>query len=305
MTPAEAQRLLDESSVTSGAAHVRLVDGEDVPLSDNPGRFLLRGRQGLGLSVPQVAGLLKLKPSVVEDVEAMRFERLHGLGYALGFVRAYAELVTARHPDAALVEAIVDAFRARWEPVQRHKEAGLKPFQAATMIPFGALLVAGLVGWLALSAVAQTLVPREPETVGPPDEAIRAWTREAPAAPGRAVASVDPLVTIHALRDVRITLRGEDGALVVDRYLRAGETVAADGLGRFFLSTPDAGALEVRGYGQTVAVGATGEKADWWRVPDLAAAEQAAIAARRAAAATQAAAAAGTDAPGPASPAIR
>jgi hypothetical protein len=288
MSPAEAQRLLDESALATGVGHVRLVDQADVPLEDDPGRFLTRARQALNLSVPQVAGLLKLKTTVVDDVEAMRFERLHGLGYALGFVRAYAELVTARSPDPVLVERIVDAFRARWEPVQKRKEAGLKPFEARTMVPAGVLLILGVVAWLAISAVAQSLQPREPEVVGPPDEAIRAWTQDAPAAPGRAVAAVEPLVTVHALRDVRVTLRGEDGALVVDRYLRAGEVLPADGLGRFFLSTPDGGALEVRGHGQTVAVGAAGEKADWWRVPDLVALEQAQLEAQRAAVAAAA-----------------
>jgi hypothetical protein len=302
MSPAEAQRLLDENALATGVGYVRLVDEADVPLEDDPGQFLLRARQALGLSVPQVAGLLKLKTAVVEDVEAMRFERLHGLGYALGFVRAYAELITARSPNPALVERIVDAFRARWEPVQKRKEAGLKPFQAGTMVPVGVLLVLGVVAWLAISAVAQSLQPREPEVVGPPDEAIRAWTEAAPVAPSRAVATVDPLVSIHALRDVRVTLRGEDGALVVDRYLRAGEVIPADGLGRFFLSTPDGGAVEVRGHGQVVAVGTAGEKADWWRVPDLVALEQAQLEAQRAAVAAAAADTAAAT-PAPAAPA--
>ena len=291
MSPAEAQRLLDDAAPAGGVAHLRVVDEAVVPLADDPGAFLRRGRNALGLSVPQVAGLLKLKTAIIEDIEATHFNKQLGLGYALGFVRTYAELVTARSPDPQLVEDVVDTFRGRWEPQQTAAEARRKPLQAATFVPIGAVLGLGLVGWFAVSMLMQSVGPREPEPVAPPDEAIRAWSQTATATPGRAVAAVDPLVTIHALRDVRITLRGEDGALVADRYMRGGEAMSADGLGRFFITTPDAGALEVRGHGQSIAVGDPGVKADWWRVPDLAAIEQAAIEARRAEAAAAAAAA--------------
>lgn len=295
MSPAEAQRLLDDAAPAAGVAHLRVVDEAVVPLADDPGAFLRRGRKALGLSVPQVAGLLKLKTSIIEDIEANHFNKQLGLGYALGFVRTYAELITARSPNPQLVEDVVDTFRSRWEPHQNAAEARRKPLQAATFVPIGAVLGLGLVGWFAVSMLMQSVGPREPEAaVAPPDEAIRAWSQAAEATPGRAVATVDPLVTIHALRDVRITLRGEDGALVADRYMRGGEAMSADGLGRFFITTPDAGALEVRGHGQTVAVGDPGVKADWWRVPDLAAIEQAAIEARRVEAEAAAAAAAGT-----------
>jgi hypothetical protein len=282
MSPAEAARLLEtaRSDSSSGPA-LRVVAGTDVSLTDHPGRYLQRRRQQLGLSDVQVAEALRLRRENVEFVETMQFERLHGLGYALGFVRAYAELVStgigSNKEVSAEVEAIVDAFRARWEPVQLENERKARRFDPGRMLPFGAFALLALVMWLAVTAVIHTLTPREEEVIGPPDQVIRQWTGEGAAAPGRAVASVEPLVTIHALRPARITLRGEDGALVADRYLRQGEAISADGLGRFFITSPDAGAIEVRGYGQTVSLGADGEKADWWRVPDLEALEKARI----------------------------
>jgi hypothetical protein len=68
---------------------------------------------------------------------------------------------------------------------------------------------------------------------------------------------------------VRVTLRGEDGALVTDRILRKDESISTDGLGRWFVSSPFGGVLEASGYGQTALVGEAGTKVVNWRVPDF------------------------------------
>lgn len=289
MTPAEAARTLDSvRSKSSGTVHLRLVGSVDNPDADGPGARLQAARHAAGLSVVQVAEALRLKPPLIAAIEEMAFDRLPGLGYALGFVRAYAELM-----DIADVEALVDSCRAAWEPEQLRKEAGLKGFSRRAAAPAGAVLALAALGWLVLWAGAHMVSPPREEAVAPPDEAIRAWARADVAAPARAAAQIEPEVTLNALRPVRVTLRGADGALVIDRTLRTGESISTDGLGRWFLSTQDAGALEVRGHGQTVRVGADGAVADWWRVPDLAAA----AAAARAAAAEAEAAAEGPAAP--------
>jgi hypothetical protein len=105
--------------------------------------------------------------------------------------------------------------------------------------------------------------------VAPPDEKIKAWAEAQPKGPAQATADVQPLSTLKALRDVRVTLRGEDGALVTDRILRKDESISTDGLGRWFVSSPFGGVLEASGYGQTALVGEAGKKVVNWRVPDF------------------------------------
>ena len=94
MTPAEAQKALDEVRVKR-PAHVRLrvVGSIDNPQSDGPGSKLQNARLEQNLSVVQVAQALKLRPDQVAAMETMNFSKLPGLGYGLGYVRAYAELV--------------------------------------------------------------------------------------------------------------------------------------------------------------------------------------------------------------------
>jgi hypothetical protein len=107
------------------------------------------------------------------------------------------------------------------------------------------------------------------DVVAPPDEKIKAWAEAQQNGPVQATADVQPLSTLKALQDVRVTLRGEDGALVTDRILRKDESISTDGLGRWFVSSPFGGVLEANGYGQTALVGEAGKKVVNWRVPDF------------------------------------
>jgi transcriptional regulator with XRE-family HTH domain len=266
MSPAEAARTLDAAkTLGSGRGHLRLVGSVDNPDADGPGMRLQTARQAQDMSVHQIAAALKLKPEQVAAIEAMQFARLPGLGYALGYVRAYGELLGVVDCDG-----LVNEFRDAWEPVQKRREKEKVSASGRFAMPIGILIALGLLAWLVIWAVVHGAQPRVADTIAPPDASIKAWAESGPVGASRAAADVRALSSLKALQDVRITLRGEDGALVTDRILRKDEEISTDGLGRWFVTAPYGGALEASGYGQTVIVGEAGMKVENWRVPNFA-----------------------------------
>jgi hypothetical protein len=266
MSPAEAARTLDAAkTLGSGRSHLRLVGSVDSPDADGPGMRLQLARQGQEMSIHQIASALKLKPEQVAAIEAMQFNRLPGLGYALGYVRAYGELLGVVDCDG-----LVNEFRDAWEPMQRRREAEKPSANNRFVVPAGIILALGLLAWLVVWAVIHGAQPRANDAIAPPDATITAWAQGKTSGAARATADVRSLSSLKALQDVRVTLRGEDGALVTDRILRKGEEISTDGLGRWFVSAPYGGALEASGYGQTAIVGEAGLKVDNWRVPNFA-----------------------------------
>jgi hypothetical protein len=265
MSPAEAARALDAAkALHSGRAHLRLVGSVDNPDADGPGARLQAARRDQELSIHQVAAALKLKPEQVAAIESMQFQKLPGLGYALGYVRAYGELLGLVDCDG-----LVSEFRDAWEPVQRRRESEIATKPSRFVAPAGAVVALALFGWLIVWASLHAIKPQPVDVVAPPDEKIKAWAEAQPKGPAQATADVQPLSTLKALQDVRVTLRGEDGALVTDRILRKDESISTDGLGRWFVSSPFGGVLEASGYGQTALVGEAGTKVVNWRVPDF------------------------------------
>lgn len=57
------------------------------------GDTLRRSREAQGLSIPEVAGALKLHPRQIEALEAGNFAQLPGLAFTRGFLRNYARLL--------------------------------------------------------------------------------------------------------------------------------------------------------------------------------------------------------------------
>lgn len=267
MTPAEAHKAIENiRKKRPSQVHLRVVGSVDNPEGDGPGAKLQAARRAMSLSVNQVAEALKLRPEQIAAMESVHFAKLPGLGFALGYVRAYAELV-----DIDDVKSLVDDFREIWAPKQKHNEEVRSKQNASSFaLPLGILAIVGLFAWLIISAMAQSFIPHKKEEISSPDAAIKTWVQSNPKETGRSMVEIDPLVSIKALRKTRVILRGQDGALVSDKYIDAGQSISADGLGRFIISSDDGGALEVHGYGLVVPVAAGHVAVDRWRVPDLA-----------------------------------
>lgn len=265
MTPAEAQKIL-ETVKTKPVNQVRLrvVGSIDNPDSEGPGAKLQVARKSAGFSIVQIAEALKLRPDQIAAIEAMNFAKLPGLGFALGYVRAYAELM-----DMNDVNSIVTDFRDAWAPIQHRNEKTHGEIDKRLVLPIGIVAFVALLAWVVFSASMHLVWQKPKDEIIRPDDAIKNWAMNNQVNSGKSVVEIDPIVSIHALRDVRVVLRGQDGALITDKNLKAGENLPADGLGFFTLSSLDAGAIEVRGYGMSVIAGGNHEKIDYWRAPDL------------------------------------
>lgn len=266
MTPSHAQEMLANiKSNTPSAVRLRVVGSIDNPDADGPGAKLQHARRLAGLSVVQVAAALKLRPDQIAAIESMQFTRLPGLGYGLGYVRAYAELI-----DIGDVKSLVDDFKDAWAPHQKRHEATKKSFDTRRAIPFGVAITLLALAWIIFNALINSALPNRNAEIERPDAAIKVWA-QSPSIATAPVVSVDPVISLHANRAVNISLYGEDGVLVLERSLRAGENIATDGLGRWFISTNDAGALDVRGLGYVIGLGENYTKLERFRAPDLAA----------------------------------
>jgi cytoskeleton protein RodZ len=71
----------------------------------------------------------------------------------------------------------------------------------------------------------------------------------APAVPGQGQVygrqNLDPRVVLRASGDTRVTVRGEDGTLYLNRDLKAGDSYQVPNLPGISLATSNAGALEI------------------------------------------------------------
>lgn len=74
--------MIDEASVNHGEVHFWTVS-----------RVLKRARESLGLSLADVAGVLRIRLVQLQAIEDGRFDELPGTVYALGFVRSYADFL--------------------------------------------------------------------------------------------------------------------------------------------------------------------------------------------------------------------
>ena len=265
MTPSHAQKLLENIRTRPDTSvRLRVVGSIDNPEADGPGARLQFERRKAGLSVVQIAAALKLRPDQIAAIESMQFTRLPGLGFGLGYVRAYAELL-----DINDVKGLVEDFKEVWAPHQTRHEASRTVFNPKMAIPFGIALAAIALGAIIFTALFSGIASKSNDEISRPDAAIKTWAQAEIADVSKPIVKLEPTTSIHAVRNAHITIFGEDGALVMDRSIGANETISTDGLGRWFISTNDAGALEVRGFGFTIGLGDNYKKLERLRAPDL------------------------------------
>jgi cytoskeleton protein RodZ len=246
--------------------HLRLVtDDVAIPDPTTPGGRLALRRQSLGLTAPVLANALNLKLRHIEAIEAQDFSRMPGLGYALGWVRAYAEHVGDPDP-----EDMVSAFRDLWEPVQRKGERWhTRPVLRRQVAP-GVAVAAMAAGWvLTLAILGLALSPKPVDDQSAHDAEIKAWAAaRGPAPAGPVAAEAAPRSRIVATAPVHVELRAGDGSITVSRTLRPGDSIDTDGIGVWSATVSDGAAVQVVMPDRTfTGIGPAGLPVQGWRVP--------------------------------------
>jgi cytoskeleton protein RodZ len=128
------------------------------------GSDLRVARERLGWALPDVAAMLRIRPSFLEALESGKLTQLPGNVYALGFLRSYA---TSLGLDP---EAVARRFRDEAGEIPRHSQLVFPMPLPDRGLPAGALILLGLVlvggayiGWYRLSGEgrlpAETIVP--------------------------------------------------------------------------------------------------------------------------------------------------
>jgi cytoskeleton protein RodZ len=134
-------------------ASVQPQGGTDTPAVGNVGETLRRSREARGLTVANVAQMLKLGVRQVEAMEQGRFDLLPGPAFVRGFVRNYARLLGA--DPAPLLEALEPDTRIeRVELTPVSNAEGVMPSGGQSrmssgpvaVVAFGLLLIV-LAGW--------------------------------------------------------------------------------------------------------------------------------------------------------------
>lgn len=86
MTKKQIDMLTDEADIQTDS---------DTPNDETIGSLLKLSREQLGVSVADIAGQLHLRPCIVEDIEADRFEQIASPIYVKGYVKNFARIVQA------------------------------------------------------------------------------------------------------------------------------------------------------------------------------------------------------------------
>jgi cytoskeleton protein RodZ len=140
------------------------------------GADLRAARERLGWDLPDVAAMLRIRPSYLEALEGGRLNNLPGNVYAVGFLRTYA---TALGLD---VEEVARRFRAETGELPKHSELIFPVPMPERGLPGGAFILLGLIlvgcayiGWYRLSGEG-----RLPSETVPPVPARLAALVDAP-----------------------------------------------------------------------------------------------------------------------------
>jgi cytoskeleton protein RodZ len=209
---------------------------EDFPVEPGGltvGALLRERREELGFDLDAVGEALRIKPVYLDALEQGRADELPGATYAIGFIRAYAQLLGL---DS---ERILDSYKA--ECAEMHAVPDLSPPVAlgARSVPGGPILLVGVIlamcgygTWYYLSTGERT----RPERVAAVPAELQRATQgiAAPVLEGAPPARSRPVPA-----PVSIPASGSAGVLPVTR-LRSGLLAPHDSSAALALSAPSA-----------------------------------------------------------------
>jgi cytoskeleton protein RodZ len=118
-------------------------------VQDPAGQQLRRAREALGLSLEQVADAQHLRPSVIQDIEQGRYERIDSELFLKGYVRAYAKQVNLN------AESLLATLDHELEPLreQKAREAEANPLVSIERKKRQKRRIAKVLAWIVILGV--------------------------------------------------------------------------------------------------------------------------------------------------------
>lgn len=197
----------------------------------------LRGaRVAAGLDIDQISADLKIQKSYIHAIESLDMETLPSAGYALGYVRAYANylgLDGKAAVDAYKTQtAIPENLRMRDQPhfvPKRHVRVP-RGFFAASVVMSCALVLAF---WYGSQTDAQSAaLSTSPISVAETQIAV--------------AAKIDPnILTVKAIAPSWVEIKDKSGQTVVSRIFVTGESWQTEKSSGVTITARDSGALEL------------------------------------------------------------
>jgi cytoskeleton protein RodZ len=167
-----------------------------------PGKFLRDAREAQGLTVGEVAGVIKFNPRQIEALEGDDFDQLQGKTFLRGFVRAYARML--KLPAEPLLSMLDDEALPEMEqviPPDNMGETNPTPFYrkyAKALLAFVLLAAAGVgIAWFVVGQPtyhqSATPVAAQPEAIAPVDIALPSVENSATAAEQNSATATVPV----------------------------------------------------------------------------------------------------------------
>ncbi len=213
------------------------MSAQETLITETIGEKLKRHRIARSLSVNDVCEELNIQPAFVTAIEELNQDALPPIGYVLGYVRAYAELMGLNGQDSVnqykVDSAIPENLGMRDRPhfVSRRNFKLPRGFFAATTVMSCAAVLAF---WYGSNTEVQSAtftpsgqVPISVETVQANETAQ------------------DQLLTLKAVAPSWVEIKNADGEVLISRIFVPGDSWQTDRSELILLSARDAGALEV------------------------------------------------------------
>ncbi len=216
------------------------------------GDILRRHRLERNWSHADVSEELNIQPAFVKAIEDLNTEALPSIGYVLGYVRAYAELMGLNGPeavgqyktDSAVPENLGMRDRPHFVPTRDFKLP--RGFFAATTVMSCAAVLAF---WYGSNTEVQSA---NFTAAGSESGVIDAQVETVPVS--------DTLLTLNAVAPSWVEIKDSGGKVLISRIFVPGDSWQTDMSETIFLSARDAGAFEVTiGSIEQGKIGAKGE----------------------------------------------
>ncbi len=213
------------------------MSAQETQIAETIGEKLRRLRLSRSLSVSDVCANLNIQPAFVTAIEELDQDALPPIGYVLGYVRAYAELMGLNGQDAVNQykkdTAVPDNLGMRDRPhfVSRRSFKLPRGFFAATTALSCAAVLAF---WYGSNTEVQSA------TFTPSGQvALTAEQPQTDATPQ------DQLLTLRAVAPSWVEIKNAEGEVLISRIFVPGDSWQTDRSELILLSARDGGALEV------------------------------------------------------------
>lgn len=220
------------------------------------GQALTEAREACGMSIESISEELCISKRYLRALEANEFQELPEKPFAIGFLRAFAELVEV--DSNPLVEQLTiqlspeeesEPESLKQEPVETLAESS-KPGRLLVSIAMG-LLVSGYLVWSTLSKEKQVEdIPPVPEKMMSNasalsgSEAVKSFAAVVTSSENEAPAII-PQVKLVASVDTWVMIKDAADKTLVDRIIPGGENYVAPRTKGLRLTTSNAGGLQV------------------------------------------------------------